>query len=113
MPDAEPSSPNIDPVEIDPAPEPHEFDLSLSDEETDESDPVVKSYDVFLSDQLADKIYLVQYPIRNPDEQYYDENAAFEARIKPTEGLLEVDVPISVSNPRSERKCVFAKKIGG
>lgn len=101
MPDIEPSSSNIEPVQIDDSPE---YIASGSSDEEYEDDPVVKTYDVFLSDQLADQIYLVQYPIRNPDEQYYDDNAALGARIKPNEGVLEVDVPISASNSYFERK---------
>jgi len=101
MPEMEPSSSNIEPVEIDDSPQ--VIDSASSDEDY-EDDPVVKTYDVFLSDQLANQIYLVQYPIRNADEQYYDDNAALDARIKPNEGVLEVDVPISASNSHFERK---------
>jgi DNA-directed RNA polymerase III subunit RPC5 len=65
-----------------------------SDEEPDD-DPVIKTYDVFVSNQLKDHIYLLQYPIRNPDEQYYDDFAPFNARIRPKEGSMEVDVSIN------------------
>jgi hypothetical protein len=68
-----------------------------SDEEFDD-DPIVKSFDVFVSDQLKEHIYLLQYPIRNPEEPYSDEYKPSEARIKPQEGLLEVDVPIDKMN---------------
>jgi DNA-directed RNA polymerase III subunit RPC5 len=74
--------------------------VSSSGDETDEDqdDPVVKSYDVFMSNQLRDHIYLLQYPIRNPDEEYYDESAPYSARIKPNEGSFEIDVPIDNRN---------------
>jgi DNA-directed RNA polymerase-3 subunit RPC5 len=70
----------------------------LSSEDDDGDDPVLQTYDVFISDQLKDHIYLLQYPIRNPQEQYYDESVPFEARIKPTEGVLEIDVPFDPNN---------------
>jgi DNA-directed RNA polymerase III subunit RPC5 len=72
-------------------------DSPSSDEDYDD-DPIVKTYDVFVSDQLKDHIYLLQYPIRNQDEQYYDESAPLEARMKPKEGTLELDVPIDTHN---------------
>src|SRR5579859_2093158 len=71
---------------------------SVSAEDQIEDDPVLKTYDVFISDQLKDHIYLVQYPIRNPQEQYSDDSAPFEARIKPREGTLELDVPLDPNN---------------
>lgn len=71
---------------------------SLSSEDEDEDDPVIKTYDVFVSDQLKDHIYLLQYPIRNPQEQYYEDSAPFEARIKPKEGMLELEVPFDPNN---------------
>jgi DNA-directed RNA polymerase III subunit RPC5 len=82
-------------------------DLISSDEEfNDDDDPVVKSYDVFISDHLKDQIYLLQYPIRNVEEQYEGVSSPFNARIKPNEGSLEMEVPIDSTNfsiPRSER----------
>jgi RPC5 protein len=74
-----------------------EDEFSSSDAELDD-DPVVKTYDVCISDQLKDHLYLVQYPIRNPEEQYYGESAPYEGRIKPRGGLLELDVPLDRNN---------------
>jgi len=72
--------------------------FSSSDEAEYDDDPVVKTYDVFLSNQLKDHIYLFQYPIRNPDEEYRDEAAPFTVRMKPIEGAMELDVPIDTIN---------------
>lgn len=72
-------------------------DPSFSEDDNDD-DPVVKSYDVFISNQLKDYIYLLQYPIRNPDEEYYDQSAPYNARIKPNEGSFDLDVPIDNRN---------------
>lgn len=82
--------------------------LSSSDEEEYNNDPVIKTYDVFFSNQLMDQIYLLQYPIRNPDEQYLDDCAPLLARIKPNEGSLELDVPIDAQNYSSFRGEKFA-----
>src|SRR5215471_13840389 len=68
--------------------------FSSADDEDCADDPVVKTYDVFLSNQLKNHIYLLQYPIRNPDEEYLEENAPLLARMKPIEGAMELDVPI-------------------
>jgi RPC5 protein len=83
-------------------------DYFSSDEEEYNDDPVIKTYDVFFSNQLMDQIYLLQYPIRNPDEQYLDDCAPLLARIKPNEGSLELDVPIDVQNYSSFRGEKFA-----
>ena len=72
-------------------------DPSFSEDDNDD-DPVVKSYDVFISNQLKDYIYLLQYPIRNPDEEYYAQSAPYNARIKPNEGSFDLDVPIDNRN---------------
>ena len=71
---------------------------SSTDDEGCDDDPIVKTYDVFLSNQLKDHIYLLQYPLRNPDEEYLDENAPLLVRMKPTEGTMEIDVPIDTIN---------------
>lgn len=72
-------------------------DITSSSDE-DDDDPVVNTYDVFVSNQLKDHIYLLQYPLRNPDEQYYDHSAPYEARMKAKEGILELDVPVDPNN---------------
>lgn len=80
---------------------------SSSDEEAGD-DPVVKTFDVFVSHKLKDYIYLLQYPIRNPDEQYHDDSAPYQARIKPTDGSLEIDVPIDTTNYNVDQGQKFA-----
>lgn len=69
-------------------------DEDVSSDEDFDDDPTVRTYDIFMSDQLKEHIYLLQYPIRNPEDSYCDEYSPSEARIKPNEGVLEVDVPI-------------------
>jgi hypothetical protein len=69
-------------------------DEGISSDEDFDDDPTVRTYDIFMSDQLKEHIYLLQYPIRNPEDPYCNDYLPSEARIKPNEGLLEVDVPI-------------------
>ena len=62
----------------------------------DESDPVIASYDVFLTDSEISR-YVLQY-IDRPWDLPYDERherkpSAF--RLKPNTGIIEVDVPIN------------------
>ena len=84
-----------------------DFDDASSSDEDHDDDPVVQSYDVFISNQLQDQIYLLQYPIRNPDEEYYDQSAPYTARIKPKEGF-DIDVPIDIRNYRVSREDKFS-----
>lgn len=79
-----------------------------SSEDEIEDDPVVKTYDLFVSNQLKDHVYLLQYPLRLPTDQYAEESAPFEARIKPNEGTLELDVPIFSGNSNVLRQQKFA-----
>ena len=73
-------------------------DMSGSSDGEDDYDPIVEKYNVFVSDQLKDHMYLLQYPIRNPDEEYHGEYAPLSARMKPKEGNIEVDVPLESNN---------------
>jgi hypothetical protein len=86
-----------------------DLDDPSSSEEDHSDDPIVKSYDVFISNQLKDHIYLLQYPIRNPDEEYYSQSAPYNARIKPNEGSFDLDVPIDSRNYNFSR----GDKFGG
>jgi len=81
---------------------------SSSEEEEYGDDPVLKTFDVFVSNQLKDNIYLLQYPIRNPDEQYFDDSAPLLARLKQNEGAMELDVPIDTQNYNASRGEKFA-----
>ena len=85
-----------------------EYESPSSSEDEIEDDPVVKTYDLFVSNQLKDHIYLLQYPLRLPTDQYAEESAPFEARIKPNEGTLELDVPIFSGNLNVLRQEKFA-----
>lgn len=62
--------------------------------ETDEDDPIVAEYDVYITPENDDNLYLLQYPDRERDKPYNERNqsAPTEMRIKPHTGFLEVDV---------------------
>ncbi|KAA8901432.1 Sin-like protein conserved region-domain-containing protein [Sphaerosporella brunnea] len=66
------------------------------DYESDE-DPVVREYDVFMTSELAQSLYLFQYPVRTSQKPYTRaQNACpVDARWKTKAGLVEVDVPVN------------------
>jgi len=65
---------------------------------TEASDPVVASYDVYLTESDVAR-YVLQY-VDRPPEYPYDEQEAQKPtalRLKPRTGLVEVDIPISTA----------------
>jgi hypothetical protein len=63
---------------------------------SEEDDPVVASYDVFLTDSEISR-YVFQYLDRDVDLPYNESNnqRPLQLRMKPNTGLVEVEVPIS------------------
>ncbi|KAK4984630.1 hypothetical protein LTR50_006480 [Elasticomyces elasticus] len=64
-----------------------------------EDDPVLTEYDVFITPNLAEQIYLLQYPNRGRAQPYNERNGArpVEMRIKPGTGFLEMDVSLNTN----------------
>lgn len=62
----------------------------------DPSDPVIASYDVYLTDSEISR-YVLQYLDRHPDYPYDERHGQKPTsfRLKPTTGLVEVDIPIN------------------
>ncbi|SMR61269.1 unnamed protein product [Zymoseptoria tritici ST99CH_3D1] len=62
-----------------------------------EDDPVTAEYDVYLTPELQEHIYLLQYPNRPRNRPYSKAFGATpqEMRIKPTAGYMEVDVKLN------------------
>jgi len=84
---------------------------------TEEDDPVVASYSVYIvppsqtssttQSSSASKLLLLQYPARRPSSKPYNTRTLQKPtslRIKPTTGLLEVDVPIDTSDNYNREK---------
>lgn len=70
---------------------------------SDSSDPIIASYDVFLTDSQIER-FVIQYPDREIDKEkpYEEQNIPkpIGLRLKPKTGLVEVEVPIHTSPGR-------------
>lgn len=64
----------------------------------EDDDPVVAEYDVFITPELQEQVYLLQYLNRPPDHPYTHNTRSqpLEMRIKEQSGFIEVDVPMNV-----------------
>lgn len=64
----------------------------------DDDDAVVAEYDVFITPELEQQLYVLQYINRPPDQPFTKatQSQPFEIRIKPQSGFMEVDVPINI-----------------
>jgi DNA-directed RNA polymerase-3 subunit RPC5 len=71
----------------------------------DEDDPIVAEYDVYITPEDEEHIYLLQYPNRERDMPYnvQHESAPTEMRIKPHTGLMEVDVAFGTDHNHFDR----------
>lgn len=66
---------------------------------TDEDDPITASYNIYLTPQNHQSLYLLQYPNR-PRTQPYNHasgTAPSAIRIKPTSGFLELDTDLNTN----------------
>ena len=63
----------------------------------EENDPVTAEYDVFITPELHEQLYLLQFPTREREAPYNEQtkNKPLEMRIKPKAGFVEMDVPIA------------------
>lgn len=63
-----------------------------------QGDPVVAEYDVFLTDELTERVMLFQYPNRDTAQPLTEANHAKPSgiRIKPNAGMVEVDIPMNL-----------------
>lgn len=74
----------------------------------DDDDPVVAEYDVFFSEELAEKVMLFQYPNRDRAQPLTEANHAkpLGLRMKPKAGMVEVDVPMNLYENFNREKAV-------
>ncbi|KAF2473957.1 uncharacterized protein BDR25DRAFT_217298 [Lindgomyces ingoldianus] len=65
---------------------------------TDDDDPVVQEYDVFITPEQAQPIHLLQYMNRPPDLPFTGSSRPSQLRAKLQSGFVEVDVPIDIGH---------------
>ncbi|CAG8509110.1 7411_t:CDS:2 [Acaulospora morrowiae] len=68
---------------------------SISDLDPDE---IVKEIPIYLSQQLSNKLYVVQFPVRPSANPYVGKNTPREARYKPQSDKLELDIPLQTNS---------------
>ncbi|PGH11758.1 hypothetical protein AJ80_07019, partial [Polytolypa hystricis UAMH7299] len=74
----------------------------IPDPDTD--DPIIASYDIFITDALIRRL-LLQYPDRQPKDPYDGTyRVPTELRLKPKTGLVEVDIPITTQANYNDTK---------
>jgi DNA-directed RNA polymerase-3 subunit RPC5 len=75
-------------------------------QEPGDDDELAEEYDVFMTPELEEKLYLLQFPTREREKPYNEEtrNKPLEMRIKPQTGHVEMDVPISTEFYYDETK---------
>lgn len=58
---------------------------------------MVAEYDIFITPELEDELYLLQYPIRNRAQAYNERNSSrpIEMRLKKKSGFMEMDVEMN------------------
>ncbi|KAH7398341.1 DNA-directed RNA polymerase III subunit Rpc5 [Pyrenochaeta sp. MPI-SDFR-AT-0127] len=67
--------------------------------DVEDDDPVVAEYDVYITPEMEQQLYVLQYLNRPPDQPFTKatESQPSELRIKKESGFIEVDVPIDIS----------------
>ena len=72
--------------------------------EEQDDDAVVREIDLYISPELSQQLYLLQYPLQRAENPNFPQGTSpppttiSEARIKPKHGLLEIDHPLPPSN---------------
>ncbi|XP_037611755.1 DNA-directed RNA polymerase III subunit RPC5 [Sebastes umbrosus] len=64
----------------------------------DDDDPIIEEIDVYLAKSLADKLYLLQYPVR-PSTMTYDDVNHLSAKIKPKQQRVELEMAVDTQSP--------------
>ncbi len=76
--------------------------------EDEENDPVIAEYDVYMTPELQEQIYLLQYPNRLRDNTYdHVSHTATAVRIKPKSGFMEIDLETNVHTGFDKKKGVI------
>ncbi|XP_057682742.1 DNA-directed RNA polymerase III subunit RPC5 [Corythoichthys intestinalis] len=64
----------------------------------DDDDPIIEEIDVYLAKSLAEKLYLLQYPVR-PSKMTYDDVNLLAAKIKPKQQRVELKMAMDTNSP--------------
>ncbi|XP_061666588.1 DNA-directed RNA polymerase III subunit RPC5 [Syngnathoides biaculeatus] len=64
----------------------------------DDDDPIIEEIDVYLAKSLAEKLYLLQYPVR-PSTMTYDDVNLLAAKIKPKQQRVELQMAMDTKSP--------------
>ncbi|XP_077357964.1 DNA-directed RNA polymerase III subunit RPC5-like [Festucalex cinctus] len=64
----------------------------------DDDDPIIEEIDVYLAKSLAEKLYLLQYPVR-PSTMTYDNINLLAAKIKPKQQRVELQMAMDTTSP--------------
>ncbi|KAI9827201.1 MAG: hypothetical protein M1832_005338 [Thelocarpon impressellum] len=80
----------------------------MAEDDGDSGDRLLAEYDIYLTDALAERLMLLQYPNRDRAQPYTDANHArpSELRIKPGAGLVEIDIPMDVQDNFDPEKAI-------
>lgn len=75
------------------------------DKKKEPDDPVVAEYDVYITEEMKEQMYLLQYLNRNPQLSFTKKHQSrpSEVRIKEKSGFVEVDVPINLQEGYNRR----------
>ena len=79
---------------------------ALSDTSDSDLDPVIKTYDIYLTTALTPHLHLFQYPVRSSTLPYSHMTGACptNARMKPQSGVVELDIPINTVRNYDQEK---------
>jgi DNA-directed RNA polymerase-3 subunit RPC5 len=74
--------------------------------EDSDDDELLAEYDVFLTPELQEQLYLLQYPDRRATQPYNESTKSrpLEMRLKPTSGFMEVDIGTNVTKRFNKAK---------
>jgi DNA-directed RNA polymerase-3 subunit RPC5 len=72
----------------------------MADVEMEDSDPIKASYDVFIKPHMSgtQQVFILQFPNRDSRQHYSarHQSQPLKMRVKPTAGMVELDVPMDV-----------------
>eukprot|EP00039_Didymoeca_costata_P010944 m.149504 g.149504 ORF g.149504 m.149504 type:complete len:632 (-) comp15014_c0_seq2:2304-4199(-) len=72
--------------------------------DVDEEDPVVQEHNVYLSQELADRLYLLQYPLRPRKRPYGNTKTKPQVRVKPEQDKLEMKFELNTNSNTYDRE---------